>query len=98
PLSLENGILRGSAQTRSTLGSTSSKERSPPSFICARATPPIAQDAAITHTENNQRRCRPASIALPPHFIRMLSKQRKDASYLPNLALACCSAMRPILN
>src|SRR5215218_5667311 len=55
PLSLENGRLRGSAQTRSTLGSTSSIERS---LVCARAMPPAASVAMMAVSVTSRPRYR----------------------------------------
>ena len=57
---VENGILRGSAQTRNTLGSTSSIERSPGSLLCARAMSLPVSIAVIASSEINGQRWCPA--------------------------------------
>src|SRR5207249_9649301 len=52
PLSLENGMLRGSPQARNTSGSTSSSD--PESVPCARA--PSGHAAASPHARSEERR------------------------------------------
>src|SRR5258707_13984254 len=83
PLSVENGMLLGSAQTRSTFGSISSIDKSGRSTACARTFPDRNTAAIAVHETHELHR----SHSLLEKFILItLAPDASDLSPLPGSA------------
>src|SRR5262245_5963348 len=82
PRSVENGMLLGSAQTRSTLGSMSSIDRSGRSTTCAKSFPDRKIAAIAVHDTHQLNRTR---LPLAKFIINVFSSRscRVELTYMP---------------